>query len=184
MKKRTTALLALSVLGVASIGVVAHAQASTLSTPTFKKMGSMIGHKEIAFTAIEDALKANDFAAFKTAITGMPLPAGTPEITEALFAKLVEAEKLKAAGDFAGAKKVLSDAGIQMPFGHHGGGQWTKNLTDAQKTTLTQAHDLMKAGKIDEAKKLLSDAGIQFPVREKGFGGHHRMMMNAPTITK
>lgn len=116
------------------------------------------------YEAVQKALLADDYTAFKTAIASVPKPANAPEITEALFAKMVEAEKLHQSGDIAGAQKIMKELGFKVP-GMHRKGSMMKNLTSPQKAALDQAKTLMDAGKPDEAQKILNDAGIKRPNR-------------------
>ncbi len=118
--------------------------------------------------AIESALSANDYNAFKTAIAKAPKPDNTSEITEVVFTKLVEAHKLRQSGDKIGAEKIMDELGFKKPTGHFRGKHMTPpNLTSAQKTAWTEAHALMEQGKFDEAKVILDTAGIKPPQKNK-----------------
>lgn len=72
-------------------------------------------HKE-HMKAVDDALDANDYAAFTKAIADMPMSA---DVSEADFAKLVEIRKLQQTGDREGAqalRKELIDSGFHLPL--------------------------------------------------------------------
>ncbi|PIR82985.1 hypothetical protein COU19_02885 [Candidatus Kaiserbacteria bacterium CG10_big_fil_rev_8_21_14_0_10_56_12] len=73
-------------------------------------------------TAIDAALTANDYAAFQALVANSPMAS---ELTQDVFAKLVEIHKLEVSGDHAGAaalRKELTDAGIHgLGIGHMGG---------------------------------------------------------------
>lgn len=72
--------------------------------------------------AIEAALDANDYAAFKAAVANRPMAS---ELTEDVFAKLVQIRKLEKAGDKEGARELredLRDAGL-IGMGMMGGGR-------------------------------------------------------------
>lgn len=65
-------------------------------------------------TAIDTAIASGDYQAWKTAIGNSPI---AQKVTEANFAKYVEAEKLAKSGDIAGAKKIFDELGIKRGFG-------------------------------------------------------------------
>ncbi len=157
MKKNNVAI-GLGVLGLASIltGSIAYAAPDT-TAPGATPRGP---HGE----AIHSALIANDYTAFKQAIADAPRHADAPAITEAVFAKMVQAEKLRQAGDLDGAHAIMKELGFKI--GPHGkGGGMLANLTDAQKTAWEKARTLRQAGKFDEAQSVLKDAGITLPER-------------------
>lgn len=169
--------LAFSLVGVSALGAIATANAASLSTTT-DLATTKTTHEQVR-SAIKQALSSGDYQAFLTATKDKPTD--VPTITEAQFNILVQAEKLRTAGDEAGAKKLLDDAGIKtLPFGegrdhHRGHGEMNMpNLTDAQKETLKQAKTLFEAGKKDEAETLLKNAGIKMPMHREG-GEHGRM---------
>ncbi len=163
MKKRNTLAMGLGMLGIASALAATSAYAASDSTTTIRKGP----RNDAQHQAVHAALLANDYAAFKTAIAQVQKPANAPEITEVVFAKMVEAEKLRQSGDMAGAEKILSALGFKTgPHGDGKGGRGTPpNLTDVQKTAWEQAHTLMEQGKRDEAKAVLTAAGITPPAR-------------------
>ncbi|MFA7302770.1 MAG: hypothetical protein WC030_03420, partial [Candidatus Paceibacterota bacterium] len=76
-------------------------------------------------TAVQAALTANDYAAFKALVANSPM---ADKLTEAVFAKLVQIHKLEVSGDRAGAqalRKELRDSGVigvGMGMGHKGEG--------------------------------------------------------------
>ncbi len=164
MNKRKQ-FLALYLASIGAFGALASVSAATLPAGTPKKV------RDEALTAIKQAITNGDYQAFIAATKNSR--AGTSTITEAQFNAMVQANKLRVAGDIAGAKKILSDAGIKPPMlGNYkkigkSGVRVTKNekatLTDAQKAILKQAQDLFKAGKTVEAQTLLTNAGIKMP---------------------
>ena len=85
--------------------------------------------------AIETALESGDYATFKNLIATQVKPADAPEITEEIFLKLVEAQKLRKAGDKAGAEKIMTELGMKKPV-HERMAGFFENLTDAQKEIL------------------------------------------------
>lgn len=90
-------------------------------------------------TAIDAALTANDYAAFKTLIANRPM---ADKVTPEVFAKLVQIHKLEVSGDRAGAqtlRKELRDSGVVgvgmgAGMGHGKGGmghgKWADNDND------------------------------------------------------
>lgn len=173
--KNTAQMLAiLGLVGMSTFAFNAHAEdtqiqaGSHYGTPKDKQ-----NHKQ-AFNA---ALENNNYTAFKALLANTKNKPNTPEITEAIFAKMVEAHKLKLAGDTAGAKKIMDELGLRKMKG----GLHTK-LTDAQKATLKEAKALRDAGKKDEAKALLEKAGIKKHIMHK----HHKntQSINSNTTTK
>lgn len=165
-------------------GLVTRARALLSGTaPTTAQRTALRAQRDAEHAAVDAALTNGDYAAFTAAIANKPKPDGAPAMTEAVFAKMVEAHKLHAAGDTAGAEKIMSDLGFTKPAGRggmggkgmHGRGmgegmRGMKNmvpptLTDAQKIAWDSAKKLFDAGKRDEAKKVLDAAGIQPPQR-------------------
>lgn len=158
MKNRNKIIAGLGVLGL--VGALATTSANAQSIKN--TLGSI--RQAPQHEAVHAALLANDYKAFKTAIAAVPKPPDAPEITEAIFSKMAEAEKLRQSGDRAGAEKIMKELGFKVPGGHRKGSMM-KNLTSPQKAALEQAKTLMEAGKPDEAQKVLSDAGIKRPER-------------------
>lgn len=161
MKKRNKVLLAFGTLGVLSMMLTSTAHASS--------GGMMSAMHKVSHEAVHNALISNDYTAFKNAISSLPQAKNMPTVTPEIFAKLVEAEKLKDAGDIAGAKKIMQTLGFpghkgKMMMNHFNKMQ---KLTDAQKETLKQANELFKAGKDAEAKQLLENAGIEKPMHNR-----------------
>lgn len=160
MKTKQKLALGLGVLGIASVMTGTIASAATDTTVATPRSLHRAHHE-----AIHTALRTNDYAAFTKAIAQMPKPADAPEITEAVFAKMVEAEKLRQSGDRAGAQAIMKELGFKAFHQGKGGRGVPPNLTDAQKTAWKEAHTLMHEGKHDEAKAILSNAGITLPTR-------------------
>jgi hypothetical protein len=170
-------LVGIAVVGLASAalatGVNAAGTATTTDATGTTQMRPMWMHKddparEAERKAMDTALANNDYAAFQTAIAGKTKPADAPEMTEAVFAKMVEAYKLRQAGDMTGAQKIMTELGFKAPMGKgmHGHGL-PPNLTDAQKQAFEQAKPLFEAGKVDEAKAILDAAGIKPPMNHE-----------------
>ncbi len=159
MKKRK-ALMTLVFVGAASLPFfVSAAQVTTNKTRPNK-------------IAIENALDSGDYTTFKN-LTSSNNRFGNIEITEEIFLKLVEAHRLRKAGDKVGAEKIMTELGLKKPDLDRMG-KFFQNLTDAQKATLQQAKTLADAGKMDEAKTLLTNAGIKIPEYKGAFtGGTH-----------
>lgn len=161
MKKRNTLIMGIGMLGIAStLTATSVYAADTTQTPRMRP------HNDARHQAVHDALIANDYTAFKAAIAKVQKPPDAPEITEAIFAKMVEAEKLRQSGDFVGAEKIMKDLGLAR--GPHESKKHQppqRSLSDVQKTAWEKAHMLMEQGKNDEAKALLVKAGIAPPTR-------------------
>lgn len=68
--------------------------------------------------AIEIALKNNDYAAWAAASVGTPM---ADKITEANFAKFVQAHTLMEQGNRDGARAIMDDLGIEPPKGMNRG---------------------------------------------------------------
>ncbi len=80
-----------------------------------KKHRMMYENKE----EVKIALENNDYSAFQELTTDKPF-AG--EITEEIFAKMVEAHQLRLAGDYEGAKAIHDELGLKKGYGHGGKG--------------------------------------------------------------
>jgi len=119
--------------------------------------------------AFENAIESGDYATFKSLTNGKALP-NAPEITEEIFQKLVEAHKLRKAGDKEGAEKIMTELGLKKPAHAHMG-KFFSSLTDAQKEVLKQAKALANDGKVTEAQTLLTNAGIKIPEHKGPFLG-------------
>lgn len=148
--KNTAQMLAvLGLVGMSTFGINAYAQEAEVipSTETRDMRPDRTAHKQ----AIDQALTNNDYAAFKAAIANKSKLANVPEINEAVFAKMVEAHKLRAAGDKEGAQKIMTDLGFKkmpgMKRGHMHRFPDPSKFTDAQKQAWKEAHAiLIKAG--------------------------------------
>lgn len=123
--------------------------------------------------AIENALDSGDYTTFKSlSATGYRFEG--IEITEEIFLKLVEAHKLRKAGDKVGAEKIMTELGLKKPD-YDRMGRFFQNLTSTQKETLAKAKVLADEGKTEEAKTLLIHAGIKIPEYKGVFmGGVHQ----------
>lgn len=156
MKKQHKLLTGALVIGIGSLLLGTSAQAS---------MKGQVGpQNDTERAAIEQALTSGNYSAFKTALSSKPKPADAPEITETVFAKMVEAHKLRLAGDNTGAEKIMSDLGFKKGPHNDGKGKLPideSSLTASQKVALAQAKTLFESGKKDEAKSVLDNAGIK-----------------------
>ncbi|MFA5132232.1 MAG: hypothetical protein WC444_02810 [Candidatus Paceibacterota bacterium] len=170
MNSKRKQFLAFSLAGIGALGAFASVSAASLPAGTPSNV------RDQTRTAIKQAVTNGDYQAFIAATKNSK--AGVNTITEAQFNAMVSANKLRANGDIAGAKKLLDEAGIKPPVlgkkgmhgdqaGEKGMGMQMQNLTDAQKATMTQAKALFAAGKNTEAQALLDAAGIKMPA-----GGH------------
>ncbi len=117
--------------------------------------------------AIRDAVEAEDYEAFKTAVAGTPLAEAVD--TEEDFKKFIEAHDLKAEGKWDEAKDILDELGIEppqrMPGMGHGKGKmgrpdFLNDLSDEQREALAVAK---KANDKDAVKAILKEAGIERP---------------------
>lgn len=171
MKSKRKHFLALSLAGIGAIGAFASVSAASIQAGIPNK------DRDIVRTAIQQAVTSGDYQAYLT--TTKEYKIGVPVLTEAQFATMVQAHKLRMAGDMQGAKKLLDDAKILPMHRGEGKGMMQTNaakrkdltaLTDTQKATMRQALELRMAGKETEAKALLTQAGIQMP--GKGMGMH------------
>lgn len=124
--------------------------------------------------AIENALDSGDYTTFKNLTSGNT-QLGNIEITQEIFLKLVEAHRLRKAGDKVGAEKIMTELGLKKPD-HARMERFFQNLTPTQKEILAQAKALADAGKTEEAKVLLTNAGIKIPAYKGVFmrGTHPR----------
>jgi hypothetical protein len=91
----------------------------------FKDMKKGVRHRIVRFAnheAIRNAIKNNNFVAFKALIKDAPF---ADKIDETTFAKMVEAHKLMEAGDAEAAHAILKDLGHghMLPMGKPGFGQ-------------------------------------------------------------
>lgn len=117
--------------------------------------------------AVRDAVDANDYGAFVTAVADSPL--ADVITTEAEFDQFVEAHELKESGDRDGAKEILEDLGVDTDkFGksHSKRGlraEARELLTDDQREALQVAHE---ANDREAVRAIFAEAGIELP--EKG----------------
>lgn len=161
--KSKKALIGVGMLALASAALFGTASAA--STPT-QTTNTPIRQHDARHQAIDAAISANDYSAFKAAVANAPRPPNAPEITEAVFAKLVEAKKLHDAGDHVSAQAIMESIGFKgRSHGPHGTMMTPPNLTDTQKAAWEQARTLHKAGKHTEARAVLDAAGIKPPTK-------------------
>ena len=146
--------------GLGAIGITSLMLFSSVSAANITDTPKRARPNDAVHTAIKLAVTNDDYAAFKTATASMPKPQDAVEITETVFEQMVQAEKLRAAGDQAGAKAIMDKLGLKRPGGGHmkKGPGMNGNMTDAQKTALKQSHTLMRPGKQDEANAGLKKA--------------------------
>ncbi len=163
MKNKRAQFLALTLASIGAVGAFSSVSAASVASGTPETVRDQV------HTAMKQAFTADDYQAY-LAVT-KDHPSKMPVLTEEQFHAMVQAQKLRASGDTAGAQKVLDAAGIKPPThgkkGKHGDRDredMMSNLTDAQKATLAQAKTLFEAGKITEGQALLDSAGIKMPM--------------------
>ncbi len=106
-------------------------------------------------TAIENALKNNDYNLFVNTLKGLGI---NEDVTQTQFSVLVNAYDLFKQNKSSEAVQLLKDNNVNpilIKFINN-----RPDLNDAQKETLKQVSDLIKQGKIDEAKTLIKSAGL------------------------
>lgn len=117
--------------------------------------------------AVQQALEAGDYKAFKIAIEGAPLSEDID--SEADFKKFAEAHQLKQDGKWKEAKVILSELGVEAPYrgsmmGRHGKGMKMghrfEDLTTDQAQALMVAH---QANDKEAVTAILKEAGIEMP---------------------
>lgn len=120
---------------------------------------TMASLRHASHEAIQEAVEANDFAAFQDAVEGTPLYDLVN--TEEDFALFRQAHELKEEGKFIEAKLILDDLGLQVKpgkrFGHgkfHGA---FPGLTAEQRDALRAAKE---ANDKDTVEAILREAGI------------------------
>jgi hypothetical protein len=164
MKLKRKHFLALSLAGIGAIGAFASVSAASIQAGAPTKV------RDEVRTAIKQAFTSGDYQAYLA--TTKDYKIGVPVLTETQFNAMVQADKLRASGDKAGAKALLEQSGLKAPTRTEKDvtrGTTKANrtpLTDAQKATMKQVHELMKAGKQTEAKALLDSAGIKIPEKK------------------
>ncbi|MBP6948735.1 MAG: hypothetical protein KBC41_01370 [Candidatus Pacebacteria bacterium] len=172
MKSKRKHFLALSLASIGAIGAFASVSAASIQSGLTNK------DRDEVRTAIKQAVTAGDYQAYLA--TTKEYKIGVPVLTESQFSVMVQAHKLRALGDNAGAKKLLDDAKITPPQSKEGNGGMGSKLgkrkdmtafTDTQKTVMRQALLLRKEGKTTEADTLLKNAGINTPFHKGGKGG-------------
>ncbi len=175
MKTKRAHYLALTLASIGAVGAFASVSAASIATGTPTEVRDQV------HTAIKQAFTADDYQAY-LAIT-KDHSSKMPVLTETQFHAMVQAQKLRASGDIAGAKKILDEIGIKPPphmegmKGEHKEGSM-KHLTDAQKATLAQAKTLFEAGNKTEAQALLVASGIKMPEHKKHDGSKLTGMKN------
>ncbi|HEY0964718.1 MAG TPA: hypothetical protein VGE31_02900 [Candidatus Paceibacterota bacterium] len=116
--------------------------------------------------AMHAALEEDDYEAFREAVKGTPLAEVID--TEADFEKFVEAHELKEEGNWAEAKEILDELGVEpqhrFPGHRHGLGHQLTELSDDQRDAFQVAR---KANDREAMKAILDEAGIEIPP-------HHR----------
>lgn len=130
---------------------------SNIYASTVKKSLAGKNHEIIESnkTAIENALKNNDYALFTTTLKSLNI---NEPITNAQFTVLSNAYSLFRANNQSAAVKLLQDNNVNpvlIKFINN-----RPDLTEGQKEILKQASDLVKSGKIEEAKVLIKTAGL------------------------
>lgn len=125
---------------------------------TLKKMSKA---KKLGHYAINEAVEANDYEAFKLAIEGSPLADIVTSKDD--FDLFVEAHNLKERGDFDEAKEIFSELGIDRGGSHnHRFGMMNQNmmseLSDEQKEALQVAR---QSNDRDTVRAILREAGLE-----------------------
>lgn len=143
---------------VSNSNLSASSATSTMRKGYLNKNNSLI---QMNKTAIENALKNNDYNLFTTTVKGFGI---TETITKEQFSVLVSAYNLFKSNKNAEAIKLLQDNKVNpvlIKFINN-----RPDLTDEQKTILKNASDLIKQGKIEEGKALIQTAGLpELPVK-------------------
>lgn len=129
--------------------------------------------RKASHDAMEAALEADDFEAFKIAIADSPV--ADIVTTEEDFALFKEAHDLREDGDVVSAKAIMDELGFEPRafMGHHGmrtskiGGEIFESLSDEQKVALKVAQE---EGDREAVEDILKAAGIDMPVRREGIG--------------
>lgn len=121
---------------------------------------TMASLRHASHEAIQEAVEANDFAAFQAAVEGTPLYDLVN--TEADFALFRQAHELKEEGKFVEAKLILDDLGLQGKMGmRHGHGRFHggafPGLSAEQRDALRAAKE---ANDKETVEAILREAGI------------------------
>ncbi len=106
--------------------------------------------------AVRDAIEKNDYNAFISAIGDHP---EKDKITEAVFAKIVEAHNLRISGKVAEAQKIMNEIGLG-PIGRGMGRPMLENLSDEERVTLEKARELFESGDRIGAKNLMKSIRV------------------------
>lgn len=142
------------VSGAAILSLVAFASVSGLSASAQVDTSAVQRHlhsKENKH-ALHAAIENNDYSLFQELTSGTPL---AEKITEANFAKLVEAHALLEAGDYEAAGEIFSELGIKR----HGKRMHKRvSLSEEDRETLRA---LREAGDTEGAKALMEELGIR-----------------------
>ncbi len=162
MRKINKQIIILSIV-LASVFVSNSTLSASSATSTMRKIYSNKNNSlmQINKTAIENALKNNDYNLFITTLKGFGI---TETVTNDEFNVLVSAYNLFKSNKKAEAIKLLQENKVNpilIKFINN-----RPDLTDEQKTILKNASDLIKQGKIDEGKALIQTAGLpDMPVK-------------------
>ncbi len=162
MRKINKQIIILSIV-LASVFVSNSTLSASSATSTMRKNYSNKNNSlmQINKTAIENALKNNDYNLFITTLKGFGI---TENVTNDEFNVLVSAYNLFKSNKKAEAIKLLQENKVNpilIKFINN-----RPDLTDEQKTILKNASDLIKQGKIDEGKALIQTAGLpDMPVK-------------------
>lgn len=143
---------------VSNSSLSANSATSTMRKNALNKNNSLM---QINRTAIENALKNNDYNLFTNTVKGFGIK---EDITNDQFKVLVSAYTLFKSNKNTEAIKLLQDNKVNpilIKFINN-----RPDLTDDQKTILKNASDLIKQGKIEEAKALIKTAGLpEMPIK-------------------
>lgn len=162
MRKINKQIIILSIV-LASVFVGNSTLSANSATSTMRKnyLNKNNSLTQVNKTAIENALKNNDYNLFITTVKGFGI---TESVTKDQFSVLVSAYNLFKSNKNTEAVKLLRDNKVNpilIKFINN-----RPDLTEAQKTILKNASDLIRQGKIDEGKALIKTAGLpDIPVK-------------------
>lgn len=131
-----------------------------------KTMRSLRLSSKSVHRAVEQAIQARDFVAFKEAVKGTPLY--DLVTTDSDFAQFVEAHDLKSAGKVTESRTILHELGIDTPSPNglavpRHGWKFLKNrlmdegLSEAERDALRVAR---QANDTETINRILADAGV------------------------
>jgi hypothetical protein len=160
MKSKRKHFLALSLAGIGAIGAFASVSAASIQA------GTPTATRDQVKTAIKQAFTVGDYQAYLA--TTKDYKVGVPVLTEAQFNAMVQANKLRASGDVAGAKKILDQAGIKPQIKASGAKKTTsthvKNPSSTTKQTVSKTNKTQKVPSIKKTQSLKKITPVTNPV--------------------